>query len=213
MKFQGFLILITLVSLGLAAYFFTEWLEKKKENNRINNNFSAAINELKAENYNNNLVYQMSVREIKNSFPDLEKKLKQEFDVKLKNLIQYTQTNIEVNHPFKAPVKTIDWDKLGITADSVINAILKREQEGLTIDTIKLKTFSFNDAWLDFNAVEIDDTVYVDRNKMPVPLDQIVHRDKFRLKYLFKNRPLFQQIKSDNPHAEIKYNRVIQVTK
>lgn len=210
MKFRITLIALTVLSILLAVWFFNSWLNLKQENDRINNNFSAAITELKAENWNNNQVYQMSLKEIKKSFPELEQKLKQEFDVKLKNLVQYTKINTEVNHTFKAPITPIDWNKLGFTADSVIRAIANR---GIPIDTIKLKTFSYTDTWLDFNAVEIDNTVYVDRNKMPVPLDQVIYRDKWKFKYLFKRRPLFQQVKSDNPYAEIKFNRVIQVQK
>jgi hypothetical protein len=210
MNFRTILISLAVASILFAAYFFNAWLDQKRENARLTNNFAVLVDEMRAENFKSVQVLTMTVKEIKNSFPDLEEKIKKDFDVKLKNAVQYSQIKTEVNHTFKAPVKPIDWDKLGHTADSVIRAIMSR---GIPIDTLKLKTFSYTDAWLDFNAVEIDDTVYVDRNKTPVPLDQLVHRDKWRFKYLFKKRPLFQQVKSDNPYAEIKFNRIIEIQK
>lgn len=210
MKFRSILITSTVVSILLAGYFFNSWLKQKQENTRLTNNFSVLVDEMRAENFKNVQLLTMDVKEIKKSFPELEKKLKDDFNVKLKNALQYTRTEMEVNHTFKAPITPIDWDKLGHTADSVIQAIAAR---GIPIDTIKLKTFSYKDAWLDFNAVEVEDTVYVDRNKMPVPLDQVIHRDKWKFKYLFKRRPLLQSIKSDNPYAEIKFSRVIEISK
>lgn len=212
MKFRTIFNIISVLSILASVYFFNAWLNQKKENTRLNNNFSVLASEIRAENKNQVQILEMTVKEIKQSFPELEKKLKHDFDVKLKNLVQYSHINTEVNHTFKAPVKSeIWWKGFSKTADSVINAITAKASEGVPVDTIKLKTFSYKDKWLDFNALEIDDTVYVDRNKMPVPLDQVIHKDKWKFKYIFKKRPLIQYVKSENPYAEIKFNRVIQV--
>lgn len=208
MKFRSILIISTLVSLLLAGYLFSNWYEQKKENNRLHNNFSVITDELKLIDFKHTQLLEMNKNEIKNSFPELEKKLKDDFDVKLKNLMQYSEIKTEVNHRFKVPVSEIDWSKFGNTSDSVMRAILERYK----VDSVTLKTFSFKDQWLDFNAVEIQDSVFVDKNIVTVPLTQVVYKDRFRLKYLFKKRPLLQYIKSDNPYAEIKYSRTIRVS-
>lgn len=190
MKFQTILIIFTVVSLTLAAWFFNSWRIQKQENARINNNFSAVVAKIKAENFKNVQVLQMTVKEIKNSFPDLEKKLKQEFDIKLRNVQVVSNTVTTVNHTFKTTIK-----------------------DSIRLDSIPVQKITFKDAWLDFEAEKAGKEFFVNRNIQTVPLIQVVHRDKFRLKYLFKKRPLFQDVKSDNPFAEIKFNRVIEISK
>lgn len=207
MKFRSSLISLSLISLLLAGYFFLKWDHTRKENNRLSNNFEALSEQIQELSKEQSKVLSMTKAEIKQTFPVLEERLKKDFDVKLKNLIQYTRITAEVNSGFKAPV--IDWDHLSRTADSVLLSLSDRYQ----IDTIQVKSFSFSDAWTDFKAVEIMDTVYVERNKSIVPLEQVIHREKWKLKNLFKPRQLIQNIKTPNPNAHIDFNQTIIVSK
>lgn len=190
MKIQSILLFLTLSSLLLAAYFFSSWYKERKDNNRLNQNFLTLSREMKKFDAKHVQLLELTKREIKNSFPELENRLKKEFDVKLKNTVLVSNTVTEVNHTFKTTIR-----------DSV------------KLDTIQVQKISYKDTWIDFEAEKVNNDFYVNRNIVTVPLFQVIHRDKFRLKYLFKKRPLFQEIKSDNPYADIQYSRSIFVSK
>lgn len=64
-------------------------------------------------------------------------------------------------------------------------------------------------------AIQRNDSFEVLRNIQNVPLTQVLFRDKWRPKYIFpwNKRPLYIDVKSDNPYALINYQRTIKLVK
>lgn len=180
------------ILLILSMQFYSNWIQAKKTNARLDKNFNilaAEFNSLKKQSVTVG-VLEMTKKEIKGAFPELEEHIKKEFNQKLKNIQTYSNTQTVVNHTFETTLK-----------DSLIN------------DTIKVKSFNYSDAWLKFNAYQKDSIVKITKNEIPVPLEQIVYREKWKLFHPFRKRPLSQQIKTANPYATIDFQRIIQITK
>ena len=190
------LISITIVSLCLAFMFCEKYFTERQNNKRLNNNFeilAAEFSEIKKQVVTTG-VLEMKVKEIKASFPNLEKQLKDEFNTKLKNAIQYSESKTIVNHTFETTVK-----------------------DSFKLDTIPIKLFAYRDNWIDFSAFSTDSVFTVEKNIIPVPLKQLINREPWKLKFLppwnWGKRKLMQTIKTDNPYAVIDYARTINIKK
>lgn len=190
MNFKTILIISSLVSLLLASYFFSQWYQEKQNSIRLSNNFTVLADEMEQIDFKHIQLLELTKQELKKSFPELEEKIKQELNIKLKNVQMVSNTVTTINHTFKTIVK-----------------------DSLRLDSISVQKISFKDAWLDFEAEKAGEEFFVNRNIQTVPLLQVIHRDKWKFKYLFRKRPLLQDIKSDNPYADITFSRVIEVSK
>jgi hypothetical protein len=190
MKFRVILIVSTIVSILFAAYFFQKWSEQKSDNTRLHNNFDVLSAEIKASDLKHTMLLELTKKEINKSFPELVSQIKADFDIKLKNVQVVSNTITQVNHTFKTTIK-----------------------DSIRLDTIPIQNISYKDDWIDFQAQKLGDDFIVNKNLVTVPLLQVIHKDRWRLKYIFKKRPLFQDIKSENPYAKIQFSRVIQLSK
>lgn len=198
MKFNITLILVTIISLFLSAFFFYAYRHEQNSRFLAGNNVSVLMKEnemLKKDTAQLRLgILTMTQSEIKKAFPELVKTISNVMDVKLKNIKQITTTQLEINHTFKTTIR-----------------------DSLRLDTIPFQYMAYTDSFTDFEAQQIEKELYVPRNIEKVPLLQVVFREKWKLKNLFPwhwgNRQLIQDIKSNNPHAVIDFNRVINVEK
>ena len=196
MKANSTLLIVTIVSISLAIMFCEKFYGERKNSNRLQNNFETLAGEVNAFKKQSVTIeiLDMRINEIKRSFPESEDKLKADFDTKLKDAIQYTETKTVVNHTFKTSVR-----------DSFI------------LDTIPVKLFSYKDEWIDFSAFSDDSLFTLDKNIVPVPLKQLIHREPWKIKFLppwnWGKRQIIQDIKTDNPYAIIEFARTIQFNK
>lgn len=196
MKANIYLIIVTIISLCLALMFFEKFYTAQENNKRINSNFTSLAQEFKQlkKQAVTISILNMKIKEVKSSFPELENSLKSEFNAKLRNAIQYSETKTIVNHTFKTTVK-----------DSFI------------CDTVPVKLFAYNDKWIDFSAFSNDSVFSLEKNIVQVPIKQLIHRETWKLKYLppwnWGKRKIYQDIKTDNPYAVIEFARTINFVK
>lgn len=191
-KHKGALYIVFTALLFTSLLFYNNWQKARKTNERLDRNFTILALEVKSfkKQVVTTGVLEMTKKEIKDAFPTLEKHLKDEFNAKLKNVQTYSNTQTIVNHTFETLVK-----------DSLIK------------DTVHITTFEYNDKWLHFSAYKQDSSFIVTKNSMSVPLEQIIYRDKWKPKNLFKARSLQQTIKTENPFAVIEFQRTINLKK
>lgn len=195
-KFTVILISLCLVSVLLASWCFHNWMDERKNRQRTESNLVLISNEYKQfkdTSFARIGVLSMEVSEVKKAFPELENSLKKEFGVKLKDIIQLTNTQATVNNTFKTFIR-----------DSV------------RIDSIMMKAVNYTDSFFRFRATEYKNVLTVLLNEVRVPLIQVTSREPWKIKYLLPwhwgdVRPLVQDIKSTNPHAIIEYSRTIKV--
>jgi hypothetical protein len=196
MKFNITLIGLFVASICLSGFFFTQWRQSEKDNQRNQANFVSLASEI--HNFQKQAVtisiLDMKLGEVKKSFPELENSIKEEFNVKLRNVMQISNTQTIVDHTFKTTIK-----------DSV------------KLDTIPVKLIAYKDAWIDFKATQYQNDFIVERNRVPVPLDQIIYREawkpKFILPWLWGKRQIYQDVKTKNPYAIIDFTRTINIHK
>lgn len=186
---------VAAASLILCLLFYVMWKDARSNYQRQTQNFEALANEMKAfkdTTFARIKVMNMTSNEVKTAFPELETKLKKYFDIKLKNVHQVTTTETVVNQTFKTHIR-----------DSVV------------LDTIPLRYAKFKDQFLDFEAQELNNELYVTKNINRVPLVQVVSREKWKFKHLFpwnwNERALVQDVKTENPNAEIEFSRTINI--
>ena len=176
--------------------FMEKYYSERANSKRLENNFETLANEVHAFQKQAVTIELLNMRteEIKRSFPELESRLKTEFGTKLKDAIQYTETQTIVNHTFKTTVR-----------------------DSFVLDSIPVKAFAYKDEWIDFSAWSSDTLFTLDRNIVPVPLKQLIHREPWKLKFLppwnWGKRQIFQEIKTDNPYAVIEFARTINFVK
>jgi len=195
-KFTLILIILCFVSLLLATWCFNSWQHERKERQRADVNLLTLSTEYRAfkdTSFARIGILSMEVNEVKRYFPELEKTLKNEFNTKLKNAIQVSQTTAVVNTTFKTFVK-----------DSTI------------IDSIPLHTVNYTDSFTRFRAVEYAGEFTVNENRVRVPLIQVTSREPWNPKYLLpwnwnKSRPIYQDVKSTNPNAIIEFSRTLNI--
>jgi hypothetical protein len=138
----------------------------------------------------------LTTAQIKEIFPEMEKRLKEEFDQKLKNVLSIANSKIITNNTFHTFVK-----------DSI----------NIKLDTILFKYIAYKDSFTDFEASEIDKDFYVTRNITTVPITEINYREPWTLKFILPwnwgKRKELHDIRSSNPHAVIKYSQFIEIQK
>lgn len=181
-------LIIVLAIFGAGLYFGIK--AYKKEMQRQENNYLAAIEQMRDENKEAQRAYILSLSEIKREFPEIKQQLT-DMDIKLKNVETIQNVNtVTTNH-----VNTV-------LRDSTIN------------DTIMAKIASYNDKWIDFRLININDSIRT----------TIITRDSLFIVLNKVNRNLWQWLRADprevrstvknyNPNSRITYNRLIQIKK
>ena len=167
---------------GIKAY--------KSEMKRMENNYLAAIEQLRGDSKEQQRVYELKLSEVKNQFPEIKETLKS-MDIKLKNVVSVENVNT-------------------ITQTNV-NTVLR---DTLIRDTIHAQTASYKDLWTDFKLIKIQDSILV---KMATKdsLVCVLNRVPRTFKEWIKGDPkqVKNTIKNFNPNSTIIYNRLIQIKK
>lgn len=194
MKINIALIILLLLAC-LSTGIMTKMLISEKSNtHRLQSDITTLTKEKRSKDSSSYQVKILNFKlaEIKNSFPDLVTELKNELDIKIKNAIQIQKTIMTVNQTYKTTVK-----------------------DSFKIDSVKVECFNYQDSFKLFSAERINGDLYVTHDITKVPLLQVVHREPWRLKNIlpWNKREIVQDIKSENPHASITFNRVINIVK
>jgi hypothetical protein len=170
-------------------------MDERKAHQRTENNLITVANEYKQfkdTSFARISVQLMEVGEVKKVYPEMESLLK-DMGLKLKNTMQVTQTQATVNNTFHTFIR-----------DSV------------RVDSIMLKSISYRDSMFRFRATEYNNELTVLENEVRVPLIQVTSREPWKLKYILPwhwddTRPIYQDVKSTNPHAKIEFSRTINI--
>ena len=181
--------LIAIVLFVFLGLFFGAKLWRA-EMQRMENNYLAAIEQMREENKDNMRVLELKVSEINQQYPEIKKQLK-DMDIKLKNV----ETIQNVNTVTTTHVNTI-------LRDSTVN------------DTIVAKIASYKDKWTDFRLTVINDSalakiqtkdsLFIVLNKVPRNIWQWLKAEPKTVKSTVKNY---------NPNSIITYNRFIKIEK
>lgn len=192
MKFKLILIALTAISISIATILFYSW--NKERTKRIQAEQTTVSLASFKDSVKTYLV--LNTKQIKQLFPELEQRLKDEFNVKLKNVLQIASTKVNINSTFKTFVK---------------------DSFNLKVDTVPFKYIAYKDSFIDFEASEIENEIYVTRNISSVHLDQIVAREPWQIKFILPwnwgKRKIYQDIKSENPHVALQYSSIIEIQK
>ncbi|MDD5358563.1 MAG: hypothetical protein PHX80_05410 [Candidatus Nanoarchaeia archaeon] len=203
MKLTLILIIALVLSLITGAFFFKQYRTERAGRIRNENNVIVLAQEnQKFKNDTNRAqtgTIKLTPAEFRKSFPDLVALIKNELNIKPNDVHQVTSTETVVNQTFKTHIK-----------DSI----------NYTIDTIPLKYMAYKDEWIDFEAQEIGEDLYVTRNLNRVPLLQVAHmqkpgkwKPKNILPWNWRKKELTQDVSTPNPHAKIEFSRTINISK
>lgn len=191
MKFTSILIASTIVSILLATFLFFSW---DKERRRRIQSEQTTVSMAKLDSLKTYLV--LTLAQIKQVFPEMEKRIKTEFNQKLNNVLSIATAKIETNNTFHTFIK---------------------DSTNFKMDTIPFKYIAYKDSFTDFEASQIGNELYVTRNLTTVPITGITYKEPWRLKFVFpwnwgKRRTMYD-LKSSNHRAIIKCSQFIQVQK
>jgi hypothetical protein len=178
------IIAVLLVALGL--YFGAKvWRAEVK---RMENNYLAALGEIKQLDAEHARAYVLEIGELKRQFPEIKQQL-QDLDIKLKNVMQVQEIN-SVTH---TTVNTV-------LRDSVIN------------DTVTARIANYRDKWTDFKLVNIGDSIrstITTRDSMFIALSK-VRRNLWQW-LRAEPREVQSTVKNYNPNSKITWNRIIMI--
>lgn len=179
------------IIIALALIISTAWFVysyDKKEKQRIENNYLAALEEVRKTNAESQRVFTLGIQEVKQQFPEIKTTLA-DMGIKLKNVQAISNVNTETHTSINTLIR-----------DSVVR------------DSVHVKTARFSDKWTMFSMMENKDSVHVDLqshdslvcvlNRIPRTLWQWLRGDPKMVR---------NDIKNYNPHTKITYNRVIEI--
>jgi hypothetical protein len=159
MKFTTVLIALTAISLFLSTFMFISWTKERRR--RIQSEQATISIATFKDSIKSYLV--LTTKQIQKIYPEMEQRLKDEFNVKLKNVLSLASTKVITNQTFKTFVK-----------DSL----------NYKLDTIPFKYIAYKDSFIDFEASEIQTDFFVTRNISQVPLLQVVSREPWKLRFI-----------------------------
>ena len=156
----------------------------------MENNYLAALQELKSENKDNMRVLDLKISEVKQQYPEIQKQLK-DMDIKLKNVESLQNVNT-------------------VTTNNV-NTILR---DSTISDTIVAKIANYKDKWIDFHLIQIDDSIktkIITRDSLFIVLNK---KPRSFIEWLqAKPKMVESTVRSYNPNSRITYNRLIKIDK
>jgi hypothetical protein len=180
------LVVLTLIGLGI---FFGAKLWRG-EMQRMENNYLAALQELRKENSDNMRVLDLKIGEVKAQYPEIQAQLKA-MDIKLKNVETIQNVNTVTN--------------------TTVNTVLR---DSTIRDSVKVKVAVYNDKWTDFKLFVIDDSVHsniVTKDSLFIVLNKT--QRTFRQWITFKPKVVRSTVKNYNPNSVVTYNRLIRIDK
>lgn len=190
MKLQYKLIaLLVIVALFFGMFATIKILSNKLD--RFRTNYEASLTELEQHNKETVKAYNVTVSELKEYYKKEADAIRKDFDVKLRNAIQYQNVNTITTNEIHTILK-----------DSTIN------------DSIKIGVLDYSDEWSDFHLLKIKDSItlkYTVRDSLEI----LLHKEKRNVwEWLsFKKQTVLSTVKSKNPNTKITYNRVIEIGK
>jgi hypothetical protein len=190
LKANKWIIYVAIIALliGLGVYFGAKlWRGEMK---RMENNYLAAVEQLRSDNKDNMRVLELKVGEIKQQYPEIKQQLK-DMDIKLKNV----ETIQNVNTTTTNHVNTV-------LRDSTIN------------DTIVARIASYKDKWLDFKLININDsirTTIISKDSLFIVLNK-VRRNLWQW-ITAEPKTVRSTVKNYNPNSVVTYNRLIKIDK
>lgn len=190
MKLQYKLIALAIV-IGLFGALYTSNRILSKKLDRATNNYEASINELTNHNKETVKAYNVTVNELKQYYKKEADAIRKDFDVKLRNAIQFQNVNTITTNEIHTILK-----------DSVIQ------------DSIHIGVLDYSDKWSDIHLTKINDSIsmkYVVRDSLEI----LLHKEQRNLwEWLtFKKQNVVSTVKSANPNTKISYNRIIKIGK
>lgn len=191
--------LLFLISIGFALcslYLFTQLLDAKNNNKRLEDSFATANRNV---NYYQGVNGQMAVRintmELKNHelnliFPQILKEI-ENLKIKSKRVNTFSET-------------VIHQDK----------EIIRELRDSLIYDTIKVKAFDYQDDYYKVSGNITPDSIRMNIHSSD-SLIQVVYRGQRRnpKRWIFSRRQLEQVVSCKNPNSSIQYTRFIQIEK
>lgn len=181
-------LILIIAILGLGFYFGAK--AYRSEMKRIENNYLAALQEIRNDNKEAQRVYELKLNEVKNQFPEIKQTLK-DMDIKLKNVVSVENINTETKTEINTHIR-----------DTIL------------YDTIPAKVATYKDAWTDFKLIEIDNTIKANimtRDSLVCVLNKVPRTFKEWIKG--EPRQVKNTIKNFNPNSKIVYNRLINIDK
>lgn len=173
--------------LGLGFFFYDRW-QKLREVNQQKDSIIAEQNDTIRHRINQfgkvvaeKLAAQATARQLAEAYPQLEKELKDEFDIKIRDLKSYIRNEITARGQGQASVTN------NYYIDSLGNKIATRD-------------LRFNDGYLDFRST-IDSTSLA--NSVYIYTDTIVTAIHSKKKWFLGSEKLFASSMLKNPNARV----------
>ena len=157
---------------------------------RMENNYLAAVEQLRGDNKEAQRVYELKINEVNNQFPELKKQL-ESMNIKLKNVVSVENINTETKTNINTHIR-----------DTIV------------YDTIPARVATYRDVWTDFKMVEIGNTIQasiVTRDSIVCVLNRV--KRTFGEWWRREPKIVRNTIKNYNPNSKITYNRLIQIEK
>jgi hypothetical protein len=180
------IIVISLIALGF--YFGVKLF--RSEMKRMENNYLAAIEQLRGDNKEQQRVYELKLSEVKNQFPELKQQLK-DMDIKLKNVVSIENVNTETKTEINTHIR-----------------------DTIMYDTVPARVATYKDAWTDFKLIEINNDLkatIVTKDSIVCVLNRV--RRDFGQWWRREPKQVRNTIKNFNPNSTITYNRLITIDK
>lgn len=157
---------------------------------RQENNYLAALEQLRGDNKEQQRVYELKLSEVKQQFPEMKELLSQ-MNIKLKNVVSVENINTETQTNINTHIR-----------DTIV------------YDTIPAKVATYNDKWTNFKMIEINNTIQASITTKD-SLICVLNKVRRNLWEWLRGEPKLVRntIKNHNPNSIITYNRLIQIQK
>jgi hypothetical protein len=188
---RNILIYIAVACILLGGVYGLGKLSERKNTQRQKNNYLAL---LQAQNHrydSTTRVINLTKEEIKKQMPELVKQIRQDFDVKLRNINSAQNVNTVTN--------------------TNVHTFLK---DSTIMDSVKIQVADYHDKWTDLHMIKLRDSVQV-KIRTTDSLLIVVHKVPRKLGQWLRGEPkqVSSDIKSYNPNSKILYQRYIQISK
>lgn len=181
------IIYIIIASGLLGAIYWAGKLSERKEAKRQENNYLALL-----ERHDSIVrVINSTKEELKRQQPELVKQIRDDMNIKLRNIASVQNVNTITN--------------------THVNTILK---DSTITDSVKVQVADYHDRWTDLHLIKINDSVQV-HLRTTDSLLIVVHKVPRKLGQWLRGEPKKVQsdIKSYNPNSRVLYQRYIKISK
>ena len=196
MRFKILMIGLCLILIASNVLFISYLIHSKKNVKRLENSF--AISQSSAEYYkglNGKMVAKVEILELKHTelkkiFPQILTEI-ENLKIKSKRVNQYSET-------------VIHQDK----------EIIRELRDSLVYDTIKVKTFDYQDDYYQVSGNITPDSIRMNIHSSDSLIQVVYKGQRINPKlWIFSKRQLEQVVSCKNPNSTIQYSRYIQIEK